>query len=44
MTTLRHPRSGSIGHALVIGRDVLLALWSIAVLAFWISIVAGFVV
>jgi hypothetical protein len=32
----------SIGHLLLIGRDLLFALWAIAVLAFWLVIIASF--
>ena len=33
----------AIGHALLIGRDVLLVIWVILVLSFWIAITAGLV-
>lgn len=32
----------SIGHVLLVGRDVLFALWAVLVLAFWLLIIASF--
>jgi hypothetical protein len=32
----------SVGRGLLIGRDLLFALWAIAVLAFWLVIIASF--
>jgi hypothetical protein len=32
----------SIGHVLLVGRDVLFALWALLVLAFWLLIIASF--
>jgi hypothetical protein len=32
----------SMAHVLLIGRDLLCALWAIAVIAFWLAIVASF--
>jgi hypothetical protein len=32
----------SLGRGLLIGRDVLFALWAVAVIAFWLVIIASF--
>jgi hypothetical protein len=32
----------AIGHVLLVGRDVLFALWAVLVLAFWLLIIASF--
>jgi hypothetical protein len=34
----------SMGHALLIARNLLFALWAVAVLAFWLAIAAGILV
>jgi hypothetical protein len=36
-------RLRSVGDVLLIGRDVLFALWATLVLAFWVAIVAAFI-
>jgi hypothetical protein len=38
----RRRAGSSIGHLLLIGRDLLFALWATAVLAFWLLIIASF--
>jgi hypothetical protein len=36
-------RLRSVRHMLLIGRDVLFALWAMVVLAFWVAIIAAFI-
>jgi hypothetical protein len=39
----RGDRLRSVGRVLLIGRDVLFALWAIGVLAFWLGIIAALI-